>query len=161
MGSDNPQFVSNMGLYGCPGASLRGWRELFPYASIYGADIDRGILFEESRIKTFYCDQCDGGAILDLWSQPTMRDGMDIIIEDGLHTFEANMSFLNGSLEHLHPGGLYVIEDIAGEEIERWYDQLDSLSKPFPDCEFALVEMANSLNDLNDNNVLIISRRSS
>jgi hypothetical protein len=161
LGSDNPQVVSNMGLYGSPGASLRGWRELFPNAFIYGADIDRGILFEEPRIKTFYCDQCDDVAIQDLWAQPAMRDGMDIIIEDGLHTFEANMSFLNGSLQHLRPGGLYVIEDIAGEEIERWCGQLDSLSKRFPDSEFALVEMANPLNELNDNNMLFVSRRGS
>ncbi len=159
LGSDNPELASNMGIYGTPGASLRGWRELFAHAAVYGADIDRRILFEETRIKTFYCDQCDDDAIRDLWSQPAMRSGMDVIIEDGLHTFEANMSFLDGSLEHLHPGGLYVIEDIAGEEVDRWYDQLHSLSKRFPDSDFALVEMANPLNELNDNNLLIISRR--
>lgn len=34
-------------------------RELFPHALVYGADIDRDILFEEDRIKTFYCNQLD------------------------------------------------------------------------------------------------------
>ena len=59
LGSNNPDVLSNMGVFGAPGASLRGWRELFPHALVYGADIDRRILFEEDRIKTFYCDQLD------------------------------------------------------------------------------------------------------
>jgi hypothetical protein len=156
LGTNNPRVPQNMGPYGRPGASLRGWRELFPSAMIYGADVDRSILFEEQRIKTFFCDQLDSTAIRELWSQPMMRDGMDIIIEDGLHTFDANMSFLEGSLQHLRPDGIYVIEDIAGEEIERWYSQLSQLGNRFPDKEFALVEMKNSLNDINDNNALIV-----
>jgi hypothetical protein len=111
LGTNNPELISNMGINGRPGASLRGWRELFPYGLIYGADIDRDILFEEDRIKSFYCDQCDSAAVRDLWSLPILRDGMDIIVDDGLHTIEANMSFLDGSLEQLSPGGVYVIED--------------------------------------------------
>ena len=98
LGSNNPSVPSNMGLTGKPGASLRGWREFFPQALVYGADIDRGILFQESRIKRFYCDQLDSQAISDLWSQPELKDGVDILIEDGLHTFEGNISFLAGLL---------------------------------------------------------------
>jgi hypothetical protein len=54
LGTNNPNFPVNMGINGRPGASLRAWRELFPRALVYGADIDRDILFEEDRIKTFY-----------------------------------------------------------------------------------------------------------
>ena len=32
---------------------------LFPNAQIYGADIDKNILKDEERIKTFYVDQTD------------------------------------------------------------------------------------------------------
>src|SRR5437762_434044 len=70
LGSNNTALPSNMGPYGAPGASLRGWRELFPHALVYGADIDRGILFQEDRIKTFYCDQLDRASVQDLWSRP-------------------------------------------------------------------------------------------
>jgi hypothetical protein len=156
LGTNNPGLASTMGVDGRPGASLRGWREIFPNALIYGADIDRNILFQEERIKTFYCDQLDQGAIRELWSQPDLHDGMDVIIEDGLHTFEANISFLEGSLDHLRPGGVYIIEDIVQETIEKWYEQIETvLTKKYPTYEFAFVRLPNSSNSY-DNNLLII-----
>ncbi len=159
LGTNNPNFAFNMGLNGQPGASLRGWRELFSHALVYGADIDGDILFEEDRIKTFYCNQLDSIAIRDLWSQPDLQRGMDIIIDDGLHTFEANSLFLEGSLERLNPGGVYVIEDIFRETIKRWYHHVKMIySKRWPDCDFALVELPNSLNDKDNNNLIIIWR---
>ena len=158
LGTNNPAVVSNMGLDARPGASLRAWRALFPRALVYGADIDRGVLFEEDRISTFYCDQLDNRAIRDLWSEPAMQGGMDIIIDDGLHTFAGNSAFLKGSLEHLRPGGIYVIEDILKETIKMWHDQLDGIySKRLPDHEFAFVELPNPRNST-DNNLLIIRR---
>jgi hypothetical protein len=161
LGTTNPQLLSNMGAYGRPGASLRGWRDLFPHAVIYGADIDRDILFDDIRIETFYCDQLDGAAIRDLWLQPALRHGMDIIIDDGLHTFEANTSFLNGSLKHLRPGGIYVVEDICRDTIERWQDQVRAIYlKRFPHHDFVFVELEllNSTNG-HDNNLLIVRSR--
>lgn len=155
LGSNNLDVLSNMGVFGWPGASLRGWRRIFPYASVYGADIDRRILFEEDRIKTFYCNQLDRSSVRELWSRPDLRDGMDIIIEDGLHTFEANVSFLEESIEHLRPGGIYIIEDIGLDCIDRWYDKLQQFySERFPRYEFAFVVLA----DRGSNNLLVIRR---
>ena len=153
LGSNNPAVLSNMGVFGAPGASLRGWRDLFPQASVYGADIDRGILFQEDRIQTFYCDQLDQSSILKVWSDPALRAGADIIIEDGLHTFEANVSFLEASLDHLCPGGIYVIEDIAWEDVEKWNERLERVySKRYPTHEFAFVVLAKH----DDGNMLFI-----
>jgi hypothetical protein len=158
LGTNQPDLISTMGVEGRPGASLRGWAELFPNAVIYGADIDRGSLFQEPRIKTYYCDQLDSAAIRELWAQPDLRDGMDLLVEDGLHTFEANISFLDGSLEHVTPGGLYVIEDIADNQRERWYETLGEVyAKRYPTYEFAFVALPNSLNS-GDNNMLIVRR---
>jgi len=155
LGTNNPDAPSNMGVFGSPGASLRGWRELFPRALVYGADIDRGILFQEDRIKTFYCDQLDQSSIRGLWSQPDLQGGADIIIEDGLHTFEANVSFLEGSLAHLRPGGIYVAEDIAWNHVDEWYDRLETFySKRYPTYEFAFVALANR----GHNNLLVVRR---
>ena len=142
LGTNHPEMLSNMGMFGTPGASLRGWRHLFPRASIYGADVDRRILFEEERIRTFYCDQLDQSSIRELWSHPELRDGADIIIEDGLHTFEANISFLQGSLEHLRPGGVYITEDIGGKRyFEDWYKWLENCSQRYPTHEFAFLDL--------------------
>jgi hypothetical protein len=155
LGTNNPAMLSNMGVFGTPGASLRGWRELFPRANIYGADIDRAILFQEDRINTFYCDQLDRSSIRELWSHPDLQAGADIIIEDGLHTFEANASFLEASLDHLRPGGIYVVEDIDGEDVEKFYARLESVySKQYPTHEFALVVLAKR----DDGNMLFIRR---
>jgi hypothetical protein len=159
LGTNNTELPSNMGPYGAPGASLRGWRELFPQALVYGADVDRGILFQEDRIKTFYCNQLDQSSIRDLWSNPGLQEGADILIEDGLHTLEANISFLEGSLRHLRPGGIYVTEDIMLSDVESWYDRLGSVySKQYPAYEFAFAVIARDGSG-GSNNLLVIRRK--
>ena len=161
LGTNNPALNSNMGVNGRPGASLRAWRQLFPRAQVFGADIDLDILFKEHRIKTFYCDQLNPRTIRDLWSQPELREGMDIIIDDGLHTFEANLSFLDHSLEHLRPGGVYVVEDIHRDAIGKWLGRIETTcSKLFAVYEFALAQLPNAANP-DDNTLLIIRRKRS
>jgi hypothetical protein len=158
LGSNNPWLAASMGNDGTPGASLRGWKEFFPTASVYGADIDRNSLFEEDRIMTFYCDQLDPDAIKQLWAQPALQGGMDVIIEDGMHTFEGSISFLDGSIDHLRPHGIYVIEDIAKTSLGRWLDELEKNYRPrFRNHEFVLVELPESFKR-RDNNLLIIRR---
>jgi len=156
LGSNNLEFAFNMGADGVPGASLRGWKELFPNARIFGADIDRGALFQEDRIQTSYCDQLDKIAIRQMWSQPGFSDEMDVIIDDGLHTFEGNTVFLNESLGHLRPGGTYVVKDIATTTLTQWRDFLASDFTPrFPKYEYALAQLPNAFNR-RDNNLLLI-----
>ena len=48
-----------------PGSSLKSWKELFPNANIYGADINKSVLFEEDRIKTFYTNQLSKPDLID------------------------------------------------------------------------------------------------
>lgn len=158
LGTNNPEIPSSMGINGRPGASLRAWREYLPDADVYGADIDRTVLFEEGRIKTFYCNQLDPMSIADLWSQPNIRAGVDIIIEDGLHTFEANTSFLEGSLEHLRPGGIYIVEDISSKMIARWRAQVETVyTKRYQPYEFVLARLP-SVSIHTNNNLLIVRR---
>src|ERR1017187_7346236 len=159
LGTNNPDLPSNMGVFALPGASQRGWRKVFPNAVVYGADIDRSILFEETRIKTFYCDQLSPSSIGELWSHPELQKGADIIIEDGLHTLEANISFLDGSLNYLRPGGIYVVEDIMWGDIDEWCDRLENVYvKRYPNCEFALA-IISSPKQQGSNNLLVVRRR--
>jgi hypothetical protein len=143
---------------GRPGASLRAWRDLFPNALIYGADIDRTVLFQEKNIKTFYCDQLNPDAIKELWGQPELSGGADIIIEDGLHSFDANVSFLRGSLDRVRPNGYYIIEDIEGALTGDWLELLESTyAMQYPMYEFVLASLPHPKNKT-DNNMLIIYR---
>ncbi len=155
LGTNNLDVLSNMGVFGAPGASLRGWHQLFPHALVYGADIDRGILFQEDGIKTFYCNQLDRSSIRELWSHSDLQGGADIIVEDGLHTFEANISFLEESLDHLRPGGVYVTEDIGCDRFDEWYNRFEKVySGQYPTYEFAFVILSNH----GSNNLLIVRR---
>lgn len=110
LGTNNINIPSNMGRGGIPGASLRGWRDFFPNANIVGADIDKDILFTENRIKTFYCNQLESSTIIEMWSK--IPEYFDIIVDDGLHTPQANLTFFQNSFFKLKQNGIYIIEDI-------------------------------------------------
>lgn len=59
LGTNDPTLVSSMGSGGRPGPSLYAFKQYLPNANIYGADIDKDILFNEERINTCYVDQLD------------------------------------------------------------------------------------------------------
>ncbi|TPL79945.1 hypothetical protein FJ950_27480 [Mesorhizobium sp. B2-3-14] len=111
LGTNKVGAPSSMGPDGKPGASLRGWRAYFPHASIYGADIDSNILFDEQQIRTFWTDQRDPQAVRALWDEVGDLE-FDIIIDDGLHEASANICFFMESFRKLKQGGIYIIEDI-------------------------------------------------
>lgn len=52
-----------MGQSGKSESYLRVWRDYFPNADVYGADIDKDVLREEQRIKTSHVDQTNEGSI--------------------------------------------------------------------------------------------------
>ena len=45
---------SSMGASGVPGASLRAWKIYFRTDAVFGADIDKRILFDEPGIPNFF-----------------------------------------------------------------------------------------------------------
>ena len=100
LGTNNKNIVSNMGPKGVPLASLRAWRDYFVNANIYGADIDKNILKNEDRIKTYYVDQTDPSAINDLFKN-IGNVKFDVILDDGLHLFEANICLFENSINHI------------------------------------------------------------
>jgi hypothetical protein len=116
LGTNNPALVSTMGSEGRPGASLRAFKQLLPNATIYGADVDRAILFQEERISTFYVDQLDAASFAE-----AARRSYDVIIDDGLHSVGANLNSLLFALNHINVGGWIVIEDIGSAAVENWH----------------------------------------
>jgi SAM-dependent methyltransferase len=158
IGTNNPTLASSMGVDGKPGASLRGWAEYFRSGKIFGADIDQDILFNEGRIKTFHCDQLRKSAIEEMWTSSPLSDQFEIVIEDGLHTFEANVSFLENSLHKVRKGGYYIIEDIKQGDLPRWRDRLrNHYSVIHSDFSFCLVRLPSKSND--SDNALLVGRR--
>jgi hypothetical protein len=118
IGTNNPDLPSSMGINGRPGASLYGFREYFPNSQIFGADIDKNIIFESERIKTFFVDQRDAEIIKDMWSN--IPEMFDIMLDDGLHEYSANINFLENSIHKLKDGGIYIIEDILDHELHKF-----------------------------------------
>ena len=135
LGTNNPNLASNMTDTGMPGASLRVWRDYFKNSKIYGGDIDKEILFEADRIKTFYVDQLNANSIINMWKNINL-DNFDIIIEDGLHTPEANLNFFFNSFDRLKKNGIYVIEDVKNKH-------LNYLQEKLKDYDTEIVTIAN------------------
>lgn len=155
LGTNNPDLPSTMGVDGKPGASLRGWREYFFNSEVYGADIDANILFEEDKIKTFYCDQTNKEVIKNMWDLPELRDlQFDLIIDDGLHVCEANMIFFENSIHKLKKNGLYIIEDVLNRNINHFIYRLDLLKSKY-EFFYKINKMNNPKNDLDNTLVLI------
>lgn len=152
LGTNNIDVPSNMGKDGIPGASLRGWKEYFINAEIYGADIDEKILFNEDRIDTFYCDQTDEKSIYNLWENEKIKNILfDIIIDDGLHSVFANINFLKHSFHKLNKNGFYIIEDILNEEVDTFENEL----KKIKNITYILLEFPHEKN-IYDNRICLI-----
>lgn len=157
LGTNDTTVPSNMGKNGKPGASLRAWEEFFPNAYVFGADIDSKCLFETPRIKTYYCDQLNNYVIKYMWNEKELQYPMDLIIDDGLHTFEANVCFFENSIHKLANGGIYVIEDILNSNIHRFETKIKEWKTVYPSMQFELLRIPSLVNRV-DNNILIIRK---
>lgn len=158
LGTNFTDIPSNMGPHGHPGASLYGWSLFFPHAYIYGADIDKRVLFDEQKIKTYYCDQCDAQSIREMFQQKDLKDlSFDIIIEDGLHEFSANINFLLNSINVLRKGGIYIAEDLDNISKEAFLKVLPQLKEALDLKSIDVVSIPCNLNHF-DNTLLIIQK---
>jgi len=98
-----------MGIVGKPGASLKAFEEWLKDANIFGCDIDKNILFETDRIKTFYIDQLN---LENLQKIKQIIPKQSLIIDDGLGMPNSNLNMIYTYSDHLEVGGFMVIEHI-------------------------------------------------
>lgn len=157
IGSVNPSIKSHMKSSYSPGGSLRGWRDFFPNANIYAADIDKDILQPEHRIQKFFVDQTNAASITQMWDNQGLSSvQFDIIIDDGLHTFTANHTFFEHSHSKLTADGVFIIEDIPNSELAKFQSDLSSLADNlgFSSRLLRLIHPTNST----DNNLMIITK---
>ncbi len=158
IGTNKSDVESNMSVNGKPGASLRVWKDYFINAEIFGADIDSRILFKEDRINTYQVNQLEPDSIKKMWSE-IKKNNFDIIIDDGLHSFEAGFIFFKNSFDKLKKGGIYIIEDIDFSYIQKLKDALIEYN---PEIilltnNYFNIESVNDQN-LHDNNLIIIRK---
>ncbi len=151
LGTNDINIQSNMGINGTPLASLRAWQDFFVNATIYGADIDKKILKNEERIKTFYVDQTDPETIKEMFKNMQVNK-FDIILEDGLHEFNANICFFENAVNFLDDQGTYIIEDV-------YYKDKIKFNNYFANTDFnySIVDIYHEKNIAN--NSLIIIRK--
>jgi hypothetical protein len=160
LGSLNSKIPCNMNGYSgenyTPGNSLIGWKQYCPNALIYGADFDKDTLFQTDRIKTFFCDQTQPSIIKDMWSKTDCA--FDLIIDDGLHTYEANVCFFENSVHKLKNGGYFVIEDIHNAALPLFENKIKEWRLLYDDLTFQIFRMPHERNN-GDNNLCIIQKR--
>ena len=152
IGTNNPTLASSMGSNGRPGASLRVWRDYFPSAMIVGADIDQDVLFQEDRISTFHCDQTQPEMISQMWTDVDVPE-FDLMIDDGLHTFQAGMCLFENSFHKLREGGIYIIEDVSVASLLEFKNYF--VTKAY---RYEFVNMFRKNISLGDNSLIVIRK---
>ncbi len=92
------------------GASLAVWEEYFPHGQIVGADINPLTRrFQRPRVAGEIIDQ---STLDDLAYLAAKHGPFDIVIEDGSHHWEHQITTLRALFPFVRPGGLYVGEDL-------------------------------------------------
>lgn len=117
IGTNNTDVISNMSKDGNPGASLYAFSEAYPKSKIIGCDIDKRILFNNEKIKTYYLDQNNYSTFTKL---SRYKNKIDYLIDDGLHAQNANLNSMLFAIENLKVGGILFIEDIPEYSLDFW-----------------------------------------
>jgi hypothetical protein len=151
LGTNNIDIPSNMGKGGTPLASLKAWRDYFKTANIYGADIDKRILKNEDRIFTHYVDQTDPHSIERMFENFGVTK-YDVILEDGLHEFNANICCFENCIKYLDINGTYIIEDVFYKDHKKFINYFDQNK-----YNFSIIELFHESN-ISNNSLIVITK---
>jgi hypothetical protein len=105
---DEPLKVLEVGV--AQGASLRTWEAYFPQATIIGVDIQAAARrFQRGRVLIELADQSN---IEELTGLGVAHGPFDLIVEDGSHMWEHQVTSLRTLFPFLRDGGTYIVEDL-------------------------------------------------
>ena len=99
------------------GASLRMWRDFFPNARVFGADIIPETMFTDERIHTYLCDEKKEEDIVTLIK--TIGSDVDMVIDDASHHVADQVFLAKNLLPLLQKNVTYVIEDVRHSQYIR------------------------------------------
>lgn len=96
------------------GASLLMWRDFFPNATVYGADIQPLAMFMAERVRTILCDERKRSNLENLirWT----GSDVDIFIDDGIHRKREQIFVARTILPLLGKKAVYIVEDVRAPE---------------------------------------------
>jgi hypothetical protein len=105
---DRAPRVLEIGIFN--GASLETWASFFEHGAIIGADIDPGTRrLATDRVAIEILDQ---GNVEGLVRLGVKHGPFDLVIEDGSHMWEHQITTLRTMFPFVRDGGLYVVEDL-------------------------------------------------
>lgn len=152
---NEPINILEVGVF--KGDSIRAWLDYFPNATIYGIDLFKRVSIEDidvlhdDRVKFIKADSTNIGVrsqIKKYW--PRIR--FDIIIDDGLHTPDANAKTLHNLYPLLKKNGRYYVEDVwpidimTTAQMDHWW------IKKHPD-RYNILEMNKFTREIEDKDV--------
>ena len=82
-------------------------------------------------------------------------DKFDIIIEDGLHEFHANVCFFENSIHKLSKGGFYIIEDVIIDEKYLFESKIKEWKEKFDFLKFNVLVLPSDVNNY-DNTLIVV-----
>jgi len=142
LGTNDPKAISSMGKHGHPGASLRAFAARYPKARVYGADIDRSILFTEDRISTSFVDQLKPNTFADMHKGFGLPH-YDLVIDDGLHCSSANINTLLFFISISKENSVFIVEDIPDRTLPVWAVTSSVLKYRKYDCQIVSTGKSN------------------
>ena len=125
------------------GSSLRMWKEYFPHAQILGLDTNAECLKQaEDRITIVMADQNNVAALrAAILGWPSF----DLILDDGSHERDHQVTSLRTLLPYVRPKGFYVVEDLSpgGDPLAAGRDRL--VRELPPTCWYNMVKILGGL----------------
>ena len=149
--------IFEVGIY--HGSSVRSWKEYFKNSQIYCGDIEQNYFINEDRIQSFFCDQYSPESIREMWENKILKDiDFDVIMDDGMHEYISNITFLENSYYKLKKGGFFIVEDLLTlSTLNSFREKIEVLRETLKPRYIQLLEIQNPHN-LIDNNILLIQK---
>ena len=112
------------------GESLKLWSDYFSDIQLVGIDIFIRVPYQsvENNVKDYdvvlevvdsFSEDLSAQSLRSNFIKKYSNNGFDIIIDDGLHSAEAQYKTFNNFKSLMNPGGVYIIEDIRDESVNQ------------------------------------------
>jgi len=133
------------------GGSLKLWNDYFVNANIYGIDINDSpnFLKEFKRVQCLKMNAYSDESI-EYFKNKNIK--FDLIVDDGPHTLETMIYFVQNYLQLLETDGVMVVEDIPDIS---WCEEFKKFVPKY--CDFEIVDLRNPKNIYDD--ILFVIRK--